>query len=68
MANSSDPWFSWRDQGSGSPADLQLYTARPASADAYYFAHTLPGRTRPPRAMHDYRMGDYAENTYFGPR
>ena len=68
MANSSNPWFSWRDQGSGSPTDLQLYTARPASADSYYFAHTLPTNARPPKLMPDYRMGDYAENTYFGPR
>eukprot|EP01051_Picozoa_sp_SAG22_P003740 SAG22_NODE_186_length_15907_cov_45.496774_7_plen_1025_part_00 len=68
MANISDPWFSWRDQGSGSPSDLQLYTARPASADAYYFMHTAAGATRPPKAMPDYRMADYAENSYFGPR
>lgn len=68
MANSSNGWFSWRDQGSGSPADLQLYTARPASADPYYFAHTLPSKLRPPKAMADYRLGDYAESSYFGPR
>ena len=33
MANSSNPWFSWRDQGSHAQGSLQLYTARPASAD-----------------------------------
>eukprot|EP01052_Picozoa_sp_SAG31_P020564 SAG31_NODE_1553_length_7905_cov_3.137330_1_plen_455_part_00 len=68
MANQSDPWFSWRDQGSGSPDDLQLFTARPATADPFIFAHTQSGPTRPPQVMPDYRMADYAENSYFGPR
>lgn len=54
------------DQGSGSSTDLQLYTARPASADAYYFAHTADTQTKPPVGM-KYRLGDYAESTYFGP-
>jgi|EP01047_Picozoa_sp_COSAG01_P004128 hypothetical protein len=67
MANSTDPWFSWRDQGSGSPTDLQLYTARPASADPFYFAHTLPTGSTPPASMPEYRLGDYGESSYFGP-
>jgi hypothetical protein len=47
MANRSNPWFSWRDQGSHSPKDLQLYTARPASADPCAFFH-------PPRSTSIY--------------
>jgi hypothetical protein len=67
IANASDQFFSWRDQGSRSPSDLQLYVARPASASASYFNHTMPTPTLPPPYMR-YRMGDYAEASYFGPR
>lgn len=33
----------------------------------YYYAHTLAGSLRPPENMTDYRLGDYAEASYFGP-
>ena len=68
MANTSDPFFSWRDQGSHALGDLVLYTTHPASAyPVSYWQHTVDSARRPPLSMPDYRMGDYAETSYFGP-